>query len=276
MTNVASLRTRAADHGSAAAVVGEAAGRAASLSLAALVERAGLQVRLDRKYLVEADDFARLAARLIGRLHVLEIDECRSFRYESHYFDTPDRLTYREHIAGRRDRFKLRTRSYLDSGETMFEVKLERPDGGTIKRRLAHPFAARTRITTDARRHVSRALDAAARRVPSELEPACEITYRRTTFVTRDGSARITCDHDLVWSDSRRAVTGLPDHVLVEVKSAQATTPADSALAALRVSPVSISKYCVGQALLRPELPSGPWDALLEHHFDRAQALAAA
>lgn len=254
----------------------DATARLPGVPLATVLERAELQVRLDRKHLVPAGDFERFVARLEDQLEVLEIDGRRSFDYESRYFDTPDLLTYRDHVAGRPDRFKLRTRSYLDSGETMFEVKLEDPDGGTIKRRTAQPFGDRDRITPAAQRHLARALDTAGRRVPRELGQASVIAYRRTTFVIRDGSARITVDREIEWSDDDHAVGGLDDHVLVEVKSAEAATPVDRALEALGISPVSISKYGVGMALLHPELPSGPWDAVLERYFDRPRELVAA
>jgi hypothetical protein len=258
------------------AAVGEAAVKAVGISLAELVARAALQVRLDRKYLVAATEFARLAARLEGELEALDIDGRRSFGYESHYFDTPSLLTYREHLAGCSDRFKLRTRSYLDSGETKFEVKLEGPDGGTMKRRASHLFDHRNRITPDARRHLATALTEAGRSVPRALVASSVVAYRRTTFVLRDGSARVTCDRDLVCSHGGQTVTGLSDHVLVEVKSAGATSVVDRVLEELCVEPASISKYCVGLALLYPELPCGPWDALLERYFGRTPGLAAA
>ena len=242
---------------------------AVGISLAELVARAALQVRLDRKYLVAAAEFTRLAARLEDELEALDIDGRRSFGYESHYFDTPSLLTYREHLAGCSDRFKLRTRSYLDSGETMFDVKLEGPGGGTMKRRASHVFDDRNRITGDARRHLAAALREAGRSVPRALAVSLVIAYRRTTFVLRDGSARVTCDRDLVWTHGRETVTGLSDHVLVEVKSAGATSIVDRVLEELCVEPVSIGKYCVGLALLRRELPSGPWNALLERYFGR-------
>ncbi len=256
--------------------VSEAAGIAVGISLAELVARAALQVRLDRKYLMRAAEFARLAARLEGELEALDIDGRRSFGYESHYFDTPSLLTYREHLDGCSDRFRLRTRSYLDSGKTMFDVKLAGPDGGTMKRRAPHLFDDRNRITPDARRHLAAALLEAGRSVPRALVASLVIAYRRTTFVLRDSSARVTCDRGLVWTHGGQTVTGLSDHVLVEVKSAGATSIVDRVLEELCVEPVSISKYCVGLALLRPELPSGPWDTLLKRYFGRTPARAAA
>ncbi len=260
----------------AARAVGAMAAGAPSVSLHDVVERAQLQVRVDRKYLVPAAELPRAGEQLRDHLQVLEIAGRRRFAYESRYFDTPSLMTYHEHALDRANRFKVRTRSYLESRETMFEVKLAVADGGTIKRRRAHPFAARAQITPAARRHLAAVLQRAERSLPSELVQTCVTAYRRTTFVTVDGTARITIDHDLVCSDDTGAVGALTDDVVVEVKSATGDSRPDRALARLGLEPQSMSKYCVGLALLHPDLPSAPWDALLERHFSRAPTLAAA
>ena len=274
MTNVLSFPSRTPL--GAAAAVARAAGQATAIPLEEVVVRAELQSRLDRKYVVTAGDFLALSARLAGDLDVLEIDGRRSSAYESQYFDTPSLLTYHDGLEARSDRFKVRTRSYLDTRETMFEVKLEAPGGGTVKRRVAHPFRDRGRITPRARRLIGAALLGAGRPVPRGLAPTCVTAYRRTTFVARDGSTRVTCDHDLVCFDGDRVARALDNQVVVEVKSAAAATPVDQALLAVGATPVSISKYCLGLALLQPELPAGRWAALLERRFDRAPLVAAA
>lgn len=258
-------------HPAGRAVAAAAAGLPA-ISLAELVDLASLQVRFDRKYLVRADRFRELASRLGPQLAALELDGSRTFGYESVYFDTPALMTYHDHRSRRPDRFKLRTRSYLDSCSSMFEIKLSSPDGGTVKRRHTHPFPARSRITSRARAVLADTLVAAGRQVPGRLAATCVTTYRRTTLVATDGSARLTCDHSLVFSDGDRIAGGPPDHVLVEVKSASPETAIDRELAFLGVTPVSISKYCVGIALLNPGVPSEPWAELLEAHFDQRRA----
>ena len=116
----------------AAAVMAGSVASLPAASLAEITERAELQTRIDRKYLVPVDAVADLVSGL-GRFAVLEIDGLRGFRYESVYFDTPDLLTYRAHLQGRRRRFKVCTRAYLDSADCMFEVKLEGSRGSTVK-----------------------------------------------------------------------------------------------------------------------------------------------
>jgi hypothetical protein len=123
-----------------AVVAGSVAGLPAA-SLAEVIERSALQARVDHKYLVPLERFAELAARLPDTYAVLEIDQLRGLAYESVYFDTPDLLTYRQHLQGRRHRYKVRTRAYLDSGVCMFEVKLKGRREQTIKARLPYPVA---------------------------------------------------------------------------------------------------------------------------------------
>jgi hypothetical protein len=130
----------------ASAVVADAVAALPAASLAEVLERSALQARIDRKYLVPIERLAELAARLPATWAVLEIDGLRGFAYESVYFDTPDLLTYRQHLQGRRRRYKVRTRTYLDSGDCMFEVKLKGRRDETVKARLPYPVADRTCI----------------------------------------------------------------------------------------------------------------------------------
>ena len=88
-----------------------------TVGLAVLQQSADLQVRRDRKYIADAGGglgYHRRARR--DELCVLDIDGRRAFAYESVYFDTPAFDSYRSSAHGRRHRFKVRTRSYLDSG----------------------------------------------------------------------------------------------------------------------------------------------------------------
>ena len=84
------------------------------ISLTDLGKTASLLTRKDRKYLVPMS-VARLLVEQ-DRMQILEIDGRRTFHYESVYFDTPERASYLAAAQKRRRRFKVRTRSYLDSG----------------------------------------------------------------------------------------------------------------------------------------------------------------
>ena len=138
------------------ALVGAVAGLP-SISLPEVLAMAELQVRVDRKYLVDLGTFVELVGRLDG-FAVLDIDGRRSFDYESAYFDSPDLLLYRQHLQGRRRRYKVRTRAYLDSGECAFEVKLKGGRSETVKARMPYPLQDRDRLNGQAREFLAERL----------------------------------------------------------------------------------------------------------------------
>ena len=270
----ASPATPPTEAGPAERAVAAAAASVDPISLDELNALAALQTRMDRKYFVPAQTFRRLIAELGDQIQVLDIGGLRSFGYESVYFDTPDLATYRAHLQQRRQRFKARTRTYIDSGLSMFEVKLKGPRGETVKQRMPYTSAHRAELTDDARAHLGHVVaDAYHQDVPEQLRPTLTTTYRRTTFVTRAGDARLTCDVELVSRDDHHEVHDTGTHVLVESKSGgQGGSAADRVLRELGVHPASVSKYAVGVAALHPELPSNPWHQTLRRYFEPLQA----
>ena len=115
-----------------------------SINLADLNSNASLLTRKDRKYIVPMT-LARLLVAQSG-LRVLEIEGRRSFPYESVYFDTPDHVSYLAAAHKRRRRFKVRTRSYLDSGLCSLEVKTLERRGLTEKHLLPYDVGRRTQL----------------------------------------------------------------------------------------------------------------------------------
>jgi hypothetical protein len=234
------------------------------ISLDEVLAEAELQTRVDRKYLVPIATFVELVSRLRDRFAVLEIDGRRSFRYESVYFDTPAHSLYKQHLQRRRYRYKVRTRSYLDSGQCSFEVKLKGNRSETVKSRMPYALADRARLTQPAWEFLADQLRTAyGVGVDDRLQPALTTTYRRSTLVDRVEHSRMTCDIDLCFVDGPRSLGVLPDAVLVESKTAGRAGAADLVLRDLQVRPIQVSKYCVAAALLNPQLRANPWHRTL-------------
>jgi hypothetical protein len=255
--------------------VAAAAATVDPIGLDELMDLAELQTRVDRKYFVPAEVFRRMIVELADELQVLEIDGRRGFGYESVYFDTPRLSTYRAHLQRRRQRFKARTRTYTDSGLCMFEVKLTGARGETVKQRVPHAEEYRAELTDEALAHLRTSLcEAYHQDLPSGLQPTLVTTYRRTTFVSRTGEARLTCDVGLTCMDLEHEVSDTGTHVLVESKSSARGSAPDRILRELGVRPASVSKYCVGVAALHPELPSNPWHQTLQRYFEPLRAAA--
>ncbi|MFD0902791.1 polyphosphate polymerase domain-containing protein [Actinomadura sediminis] len=257
------------------AAVARLTGALPSMSLAQVLDRAELQTRVDRKYLVPAELCAAMLPRLDGEYAALEIDGRRAFRYSSAYFDTPDLLTFRQHRQGRRQRYKMRTRTYMDSGECMFEVKLSGARNATDKRRMPYDAARRTTLDGTARAFLQDVLLSAYRTNPPRAVVTSATTdYLRSTLVQLSGPGRVTFDTALTCTDGEgTTIAADPDIVLIESKSAGGEGPVDRILRDRGVRPVKISKYCVAVAVLYPGVPANPWRPAVRTYFDAPHPL---
>jgi hypothetical protein len=235
------------------------------IGLAELTAHAELQTRVDRKYLIPRSAVGALLGGLEAETQVLEIDGRRAFRYESVYFDTPDLTSFRLTAYRRRRRFKIRTRSYLDSRLCWLEVKTEGTRGGTVKSRL--PYRIADYATVIPGRPFVDELLADCADLP--FAPTLVSRYRRSTLYLPSSRTRVTIDVDLTW-DAGGATLRLPDVAIVESKTRSAAGAADRVLWARGHRPVALSKYATGLAALRPDLPASPWRRVLRRHFTPA------
>lgn len=242
------------------------------VSLDELVASASLQTRIDRKYVLRRTEARAVLADLVERepgVRVLDLDGRRDFAYESVYFDTPDLTSFHLAAHRRRRRFKVRTRTYLDSGEAWLEVKTRAARGSTVKERVEHDLAARC-VLGEGRLFVAATLDGASIPAPADLPLAAGLVtrYRRTTLLlpgSRPGApaARATLDTDLTWlldeGTPFARTAAVPDLVVVETKTGSTPSCLDHLLWRSGHRPQRISKYGTGLAVLRPDLPDTPW-----------------
>src|SRR5690625_792322 len=206
---------------------------------------------------------------------VLDIDDRRVFSYESMYFDTEDLALFRAHRQRRRRRFKVRTRSYVDTGGTTFEVKLKGYREQTVKHRTPHDFERRRELTGSARSFLHNVLqDEYGVNAPA-LEPSLMTTYRRSTLVDSQTAARLTCDVDLWCANYRPGAPG-PDRGLLESTRAGGRPPADNSLKAMGTRTVRLTTYCMGTALVPPGVPDNEWNRRCRHHFGSQRPCPAA
>jgi hypothetical protein len=238
------------------------------ITLAEVVDRAALLSRVDRKYVVAVDDLPHLLDQLTPYARVLDIDGERTFRYESVYFDTPGLASYHRAAYRRRRRFKVRTRTYLDSAQCWLEVKLSGARGLVTKHRLPYLVEHRRTIRSG-RGFVNDVLDRESilsDPAASPLEPVLVTTYRRCTLLLPATSSRVTIDTGLTWQDGDRTLR-LPGIAVVETKTSSAPSLVDRTLWQRGTRPIRISKYATGLAALRLDLPDVPWRRTLRRHF---------
>ncbi|GGN08192.1 hypothetical protein FHR83_002558 [Actinoplanes campanulatus] len=241
--------------------------RFAPISLGELVGEAALLTRLDRKYVLPATALPVLLDRMPAGVRALQIDDRRTFGYRSVYFDTPELDAYRAAARQRRRRFKIRVRTYLDSGLEFVEVKTRGTRGVTVKERIPYTGNGGD-LGPEGREYAYETLAGAGIRPDGhELRPVLATHYRRNTLYVPSTGSRVTIDTGLSWTLPDGSAAHMPHSVIVETKSGRAASDVDRLLWSLGHRPCRISKYATGLAALRPELPANRWHPVLSRHF---------
>jgi hypothetical protein len=245
---------------------------AADLPSVGVAEVAGdlsLLARIDRKYVIPLTTLGELLAKVRADLAILEIDGLRFFAYETMYFDTADLMTYRAHAQGRRLRYKVRVRRYLDSDQSMLELKLKGARGQTLKHRIPYRHRQRDPLPPEARSFLSRIVgEVYGLEVPEALAPTVTTTTSRVTLVSQGAIARMTVDMDLECRTETAGVALRHDHVVVETKASGGDGRLDRALRQLGARPVAMSKYCLGVSVLHDHVVGSQWARIARSYFN--------
>jgi hypothetical protein len=242
-----------------------------AVSLQEVEERAALQMRVDRKYIVDLETLERLLSNLGDDYRALEVDGERLQQYDSVYFDTPDLAGYKAHLQGRRKRFKCRTRMYGKS-VCFFDLKLKGRRGETVKSRLPLSTLEHGSLTSRATAFLKRGLlREYGHAAPAGLVPSLQTSFKRLTLIHSHKAERLTLDFGITFSriGSGEHYRIRPGHVLIETKSGSQLGTVDRFLLALGARPLTMcSKYALGIALANAALPTNPYRPLLRRHFD--------
>jgi hypothetical protein len=206
--------------------------------------------RADTKYVMSLGQLYGALSSLFREYRVLEIAGNRLSRYRTVYFDTADLAMYRQHHSDRRIRYKVRSREYVDTAEAFLEVKWKGKRGRTVKERVrTEGFAAEWEAA---------AAGGVAARVPlgsESLVPTVSNRFVRVTLVSRSRGERVTLDTGLEFWGSGRAIA-LHGIAIAEVKQdgADRSSPFARQMRAAGIRPGGFSKYCMGVAMLYPDV----------------------
>jgi hypothetical protein len=206
-----------------------------------------LMNRTDTKFVFSVTRLDDLLVRSMPHYRVLQIDSYRSFQYDSHYFDTEDLDLYLDHHNGKRPRFKVRFREYVDTGTVFLEIKRKTNKNRTRKCRIQ---VEKTEMDLS-----GKSIEYIEEQSPLQadlLKSAMWTIFRRITLVGKDNPERITIDHDLSFrygDDSRQ----IPFLTICEVKrdSFAGKSAFMRILDDMSIHPGNSSKYCLGTVLLK-------------------------
>lgn len=216
-----------------------------------LAEMAGIALmdRTEIKFVLDESSLLAVLPELAAHYRLLNFDGIALNRYRTLYFDTPDFSMYRRHQAGGRNRFKVRSRRYVDSDLSFLEVKHKLRQNRTVKARL-QTDGFLTHLT-----HIpattSDFLDSALPEALQAVEPKLWNDYVRITLAGINDKERVTLDTAVMFRRDGSAVA-LPGLVIAEVKQERLNlnSPFVRQMRAHGHRPTGFSKYCVGVASL--------------------------
>ena len=215
-----------------------------------LVSSRALQDRVDTKFVLRLDELDYLLSLLSTDFSVVTAGQSMVGRYQNLYFDTAEYRFLREHHRGRRPRFKVRIRHYVDRNISALEIKEKSPNERTRKLRKPIPFLAEQLSEG----HCA-FLDEHPRITASVLHPSLRVDFSRITLVAKHVDERLTIDTDLRFSHGDRE-SALDSMVIAEIKQARFSPRGPGMLALRRVGAMRlrISKYMTGGQLLLPSV----------------------
>lgn len=217
------------------------------------MDRVKLMRRTDTKFVFNVSHLPQLLEKALANYYMVEIENEREQIYHTTYFDTNSYTMYHLHHNGKLNRHKVRVRKYIYSKHEYLEIKRKNNKGETIKTRVAHDndnpelnFLAQNKF-----------IEKNSPFQTKYLKPALGNKFIRLTLVNKDFSERITLDYEIKFTDLRYKNETEPRNICIaEVKRERDNkdTPFMEYLKELRINPVGFSKYCMGMAILNPDV----------------------
>jgi len=222
----------------------------ATLDLDAAADQVSAE-RIDTKFVLSTDVVLPLLASMATDYRVLDVDGNRFTTYRTQYFDTESFALFRRHHAGGSNRYKVRTRGYLNTGIAFVEVKRKDARGATTKLRAPLP-----EFTTQLSGVAAAFVEANTSHQAASLLPSLCNSFDRIFLLGRHSAERLTIDLDIAVETDAGPIA-LPGVAVAELKQERHNaSPRDSAFQhAMRerhVRPSGFSKYCMGLLLTRP------------------------
>ena len=213
-----------------------------------MMDRVKLMNRVDVKYIFSESILPHVLERISDHYFVLDTSSTRIASYQTLYFDTKKNKFYLHHHNGKRNRFKVRYRKYIESELTFFEVKYKNNKGRVIKDRIE---------VEDIKEELGEkelALVLKKMKKSLILEPRLENKFNRITLISKNGIERLTIDFNLSFLFNKVS-EGMPDLAIAEIK--QERYSRDSKIMEVfrqfGLRPERMSKYAIGMSIFSGE-----------------------
>jgi hypothetical protein len=213
---------------------------------------------MDTKYILSKAQLVLLLEGIKEEQFVLEIDNTRVFNYKTIYFDTPDFQFYKDHHNGCVNRIKVRSREYVESNLSFYEIKRKLFGIRTDKQRKIIPAIYHEVPLEDYNLIQYKRLN------NKPIEKKLTNHFKRITLTNKKFTERITIDLEIGFDNGKKQIQ-LSELVVIEVKQGKADVFSNTIqmLKKLRVHESSFSKYVIGVSLLEENIKHNNFKPIL-------------
>lgn len=206
--------------------------------------------RIDNKYVLNKEQLQLVTPIIQANYKILQIDNHKIFTYENNYFDTKDLQFYYDHHNGYTNRMKVRSRRYVETNVSFFEIKKKQHINRTAKTRFKIDEIV---ATVDSAK--SSSVQQLSRKTVGALELILNNKFNRITFVNNDNTERMTLDSNIHFSDEHREKT-FSDFFVLEIKQSKSNgrSVITDFLKKNNVREQSFSKYIFGVIALKENI----------------------
>lgn len=208
------------------------------------MEGVSLLKRTDTKFILTIPQLETLLKSIKEDYRVLEINNQRLMEYHTTYYDTVNHQFYHSHHHQRSNRYKVRTRTYLNGGLSFLEIKFKNNKSQTVK----------TRCGVDANAFIlnGHKLLSEVSLQSLNLQKALVNGFQRFTLTDKSLTERTTVDLNIafngnIWQEKL---------VILELKQPKLNRNSlvFKSLKEMQIKPSSFSKYCIGLSLQNSQL----------------------
>lgn len=214
-------------------------------------ERASLLNRIDDKYVIDVNMLPEVLDAINDTYSLLQIEQDKIFEYDTMYYDTDDYALYHMHHSGKKNRFKIRTRRYVETNTLFYELKIKNNKGLTNKIRK-ESNSLNNKIEFD-----SYFLGSELNIKFNDYKPKVSVQYQRITLLNKKHQQRVTIDLNILFKNLDSGFTqSLDSLAIIEIKRNKLDRDSKHSaihniLKKLGYRTTTFSKYCMGCALTR-------------------------
>lgn len=223
------------------------------------LDQVKLMNRTDQKFCLHLSKLPQVLNAIRNDYALLEIENEVVFPYDNTYFDTHDNQMFIAHQNGKRNRYKIRVRKYVQTDDNFLEIKFKNNKGRTIKERVTRP-TFEPEFSIDEIRFIEQGSTFSG----NILQPKIRSYFQRFTLVDNSRTERVTVDLVPGFKNEHKSVQ-LNNLVIIEVKQSKSAKPAllTQVLKDNKIERQGFSKYCIGRALLEENIKKNNFKPLL-------------